>query len=76
MKVTIEKACSSSTLFKIRAIASSTSLKYSKILFIKITLKTNLFHIQVVGLQSCKGFIATSLLDCMVVIKKTRKLLK
>jgi hypothetical protein len=51
MKVTIEKACSSSTLFKIRTIASSTSLKYSKILFIKITLKTNLFHIQVVGLD-------------------------
>ncbi len=69
MKVTVKKVCWSSTLPK-TTIASSTSLKYFKILSFKITLETNLLDIWVVNLQSCGGFMATSLLDCMVVIKK------
>ncbi len=70
MKMMIKKVHSSSTLPKTTTIANSTSLKYLEILSFKITLKANLFHIWEFGLQSCEGFLAPSLVDCMVVIKK------
>jgi hypothetical protein len=70
MKMIVEKKCSFSTLPKTTTIVSSTSLKYLKILSFTITLKIYLFHIWMVGLQSCKGFMPASLLDYMVVIKK------
>jgi hypothetical protein len=53
--MTVKKVRSSSTLPK------TTSLKYSKILSFKITLKVNLLHIWVVKLQSCKGFMVATL---------------
>jgi len=45
IKMMVEKVHSSSTFPTTTTIANSTSLKYFKILFFKITLEVNLFHI-------------------------------
>jgi hypothetical protein len=69
MKLIIEKMHLSSTFLRASIIASSTSFMYLKILDLKITLETKHLHNQMVGLQSCGGFMAPSLLDFIMVIK-------
>jgi hypothetical protein len=68
MKLIIEKVHLYSTFFRSSIIASSTR-------DLKIPLEAKHLHNQMVGLQSCGGFMAPSLLD-FIMVKKTRLLLK
>jgi hypothetical protein len=67
MKLIIEKVHLSFTFLKTSIIASSTSFMYLKILDLKIALEVKHFNNQMVGLQSCEGFMALSLLDFIMV---------